>query len=124
MESYFRLARNTAFKSPSRFRLGAVLVRKRKPISTGFNIMNRTHTLMDRYNVSNKPIGIHAEIHACLGIPFSDLAGTEIYIYRVLKNGNQALSKPCLTCQRFLRTVGIVRAFYSLDGAGIGELEL
>jgi hypothetical protein len=69
-------------------------------------------------------MGTHAEIHACIGVPLADLIGAELYVYRVLKNGQSALSKPCKTCEKFLRSVGVHKVYYTTDGEEIGELEL
>ena len=124
MHSYFRLARSQALKSPSRFRLGAVLTKKRKIISAGFNMMHRTHPIMNKFAHIPFTMGTHAEVHACIGVPLADLIGAEMYVYRVLKNGQPALSKPCKTCQNFLRSVGVSKVYYTTDSEEIGELEL
>ena len=109
----FRLAVNMAKKSPSRFRLGAVLVKRNKIISAGFNMMHKTHTLMQRYNMDKSwTPGLHAEIHACIGVPMADLEGASLYVVRILKDGSLAMSKPCLICQRFIADVGISNVFY------------
>lgn len=109
-----RLARSMALKSTSRFRLGAVVVKKGKVIGAGFNKMGKTHpinkTLGDIYDR-----GIHAEIDACLGLSAVDLCGSTITICRVYKDGRRALAKPCWMCMRYLMQVGIKRIVYSTE---------
>lgn len=118
--SYFSLAYNMACKSQSRFRLGAVVVHKRRVVSTGFNCMGKTHPIMRKFSKHNWLGGIHAEIHACLGIPLRDLSHSSIYICRILKNGNKALSNPCNTCQRFMISIGIKNVYYTINENDIG----
>jgi len=113
-----------ALKSPSRFRLGAVLVKKHNIISTGFNLMWRTHPISSKYNVKSWSIGIHAELHCTIGLSMSDLQGSDIYVYRVLKNCQPALAKPCKSCQKFLSDVGVKKAHYSLGDGKFGTIKL
>lgn len=116
-EYHHKLAVNMAAKSISRFRLGAVLARKSRVISTGFNAMHRTHPMMQRYNSDKSwTPGLHAEVDACLGVPRADLEGAELYVARILKNGEPAIAKPCEICTKFLMDVGIKRVFYTDAG--------
>lgn len=113
-EYHVRLATNMAKKSVSKFRLGAVLARKNRVISTGFNAMHKTHTIMQKYNVDKSwAPGLHAEVHACIGVPAADLFGSDLYVARILKNGEVAMAKPCVICQKFLNDVGIRRVYYT-----------
>jgi hypothetical protein len=43
-----------------------------------------------------------------------DRGGT-IYVARVSRNGQLAMSKPCIACETLLKNKGIVRAFYSIS---------
>lgn len=114
IENHFRLARNMALKSPSKFRLGAVLVKGRRVLSAGFNQMNKTHTVMARFiKDRNHLIGIHAEIAATVGVAAADLDEATIIVYRVLANGKQALAKPCEMCQKYLFDIGVLKVYYS-----------
>ena len=120
--AHFNLAVNMAKKSASRFRLGAVLAYKRRVISTGFNDMSRTHPLMKRYSrEKNFDLGLHAEVHSCIGVSADDLYGSELYVARILKNGSAAMARPCMVCQKFLLDVGIKSVYYTTD-TGYGEL--
>ena len=103
-----------ASKSTSKFRLGAVLVQRGYVLNTSTNNMGRTHPAMERHRKgASFPLGLHAEVGACLGVAPGELVGSEIYVARVLRNGSLALAKPCEICQRFLRAVGVERVYYS-----------
>lgn len=103
-----------AKKSTSRFRLGAVLVKRRRPISAGFNSMRRTHPLMQKYNSDKSfAVGLHAEVHCCIGVSASDLEESELYVVRILKNNSLAMARPCLICRKFIEDVGIKAVYFS-----------
>jgi deoxycytidylate deaminase len=113
-----------AYKSISRFRLGAVLVKKNRVISTGYNDMSKTHTLMQKFNLDKSwAPGLHAEVHACIGVHSIDLDYADLYVVRVLRNGETAMAKPCKICHKFLMSVGLRRVYYSVDDNGWAELE-
>ena len=81
--------------------------------------MSKTHTLMQKYNCNKSwTPGIHAEIAACIGVPWADLYGSDLYVVRILKNGNLAISQPCRICQQFIVDVGIRRVYYSIENHG------
>jgi len=123
-KNHTRLAIRMAEKSPSKFRLGAVLAYRNQVLSTGHNDMAKTHPLQQKYakNISFA-LGLHAEVDACLGVPKTDLYGADLYVARILKNGKIAMAKPCRICQRFILDVGIRRVYYSFSNEGWEELE-
>ena len=122
--NHYDLARTMAEKSLSRFRLGAVLAKKNRVISTGYNDMRKTHTLMQKYNRDKSwAPGLHAEVDACIGVPAADIEGADLYVVRILKSGRLALAKPCRICRRFIKDVGIRRVYYSFSDEGWEELE-
>lgn len=114
--NHFELAITTARKSISRFRLGAVLAKKSRVISTGYNDMAKTHTLMQKFNTDKSwTPGLHAEVDACIGVSSLDLAYADLYVVRILKDGRLAMAKPCKICYKFLLSVGIRRIIYSTN---------
>ena len=122
--NHYELAKVMGFKSTSRFRLGAVLAKKNRVISTGYNDMRKTHTLMQKYNRDKTwAPGLHAEVDACIGVPAADIDGADMYVVRILKDGRLAMAKPCRICQRFILDVGIRRVYYSFSDEGWEELE-
>lgn len=120
---HIKLARNMALKSQSRFRLGAVLVKKKRVISTGYNQMKKTHTKMQIFNPKNHSVGLHAEVHCTLGVALADLYGAEIFVARVLRNDQLAMAKPCEICRKFLASVGIRSITYTTENT-IEHLDL
>ena len=123
MSRVLNLARNMALKSRSKFRLGAVLVKKNRVVSAGFNSMLKTHPLQQKFNDGKYTIGIHAELHACLGVSAKDLEDSEIYVVRLRRDGQFALAKPCQICEKFLYSVGVRCAHYTVNENEISKLE-
>lgn len=115
-ERHCKLAVNMAYKSTSRFRLGAVLAKKNRVLSTGFNDMRRTHPKMEKFNTNKTfTLGLHAEIHSCLGVPMADLEGSDLYVARILKDNTLAMAKPCAVCTKFILDVGINQVYFSFN---------
>lgn len=57
---------------------------------------------------------IHAEFMAVLNAGY-DVEGATVYVYRQLKSGVPALSRPCSHCWRFLTDLGIKKVVYSIE---------
>lgn len=105
----FRVAAKEAVKSQHKqHKLGAVIVKGGRILSTGFNSLRpssllKTHTL-------------HAEAAAILKLlkerRLHDLAGSEIYVTRFTRGGAVACSKPCSACMDLIKAVGIKRIHY------------
>lgn len=118
-----RLARNMALKSTSKFRLGAVVIRKGRAIGAGYNKMQKTHPINKRFSNTDFDCGVHAEIDACIGLDADALNGSTVLVYRVLRNGDPALARPCSMCRKYLTQVGISKVIYTCAD-GYGELRL
>lgn len=111
---YFTLAQQMAANASHSMKHGAVLVKKGKVISVGFNKV-KTHPK------SPHPFNqIHAEVDAIFNSR-TNLKGTELYIYRETKDGLPAMSKPCAHCQKLINSVGIKRIYYSIPNGYKGE---
>lgn len=110
-EHFLALARIISKKSDHHtHKMGAVLVKRNKVISVGFNKM-KTHTK------SNHPFKmIHAEFDAILGCSQEDLDGSDLYVFREYKNGELACAKPCPHCQKLIELSGIENVFYTNEG--------
>lgn len=101
--------------------MGCCVVSKGVVVSVGCN-GEKTHPMQKTYNnfrnfdIQKYPNKIHAEVHA-LSLLISrkndiDWQKTSIYIYRELKNGKPALSKPCLACMQLIKDLGISYIYY------------
>ena len=114
----FNAARQQALKSDCSYRLGAVVM-KQKIVGRGFNTL-KSHPMMQDADYLK---GIHAEISACIDGP-RELAGTHLYVCRLLRNGEFALAKPCDTCQRLLDKAGVRKVYYTISNEEFGILDI
>lgn len=111
-----RLATKRAKESKfERARVGAVIVRGSRVLSTGVN-----HIGYSRYLQSRKfAESIHAEVEAIIGLLKTrrahELVGSTLYVSRIDAFGNPRLSKPCRDCQRIIESVGIRRVYYTTE---------
>lgn len=103
---YIQLARQIARLSLCRFKIGAVIVRRGKPVSLACNVL-KSHPKHRDYppNV----ISIHAEHRAVL-LAQTDIAGATMYIAR---QGGNNISMPCETCRAYLVEAGIRTIVYT-----------
>lgn len=108
---FFDIAKKLSKKSTYVHQLGAVVVKKRKPVGFGYNQPNKTHP-----KSNNRFQTLHAELHAILGLTKEDTSGATIYVYREHKNGLPANSKPCEFCQMIIKEAGIKRVCYTGNG--------
>lgn len=121
-ESLFNIAKEVStFSDFAGPHIGAVVVCGKTILSTGYN-SNKTRPLQHRYNIyrhfndyqSSIALG-HAEINA-----LSRLIGKEIewervsiFVYRELKNGEKACSRPCSACMNLIKDLGIKNIYYT-----------
>jgi len=102
---YFRLAKQFAWKSSHRVKIGSVLVRKGQVLNAGYNKIGKTHP---KY-----PYFLHAEMDACLGVGHRDLRGAVLYLFRINSLGVTGNCRPCSVCQSVLKELGIRDVFYT-----------
>lgn len=89
------------------FRLAAIAIRNDGAIVQSTNLMTETP----------QPRG-HAEARTLLKAGW----GSTMYVARVMKNGQLALSKPCANCERMMRVRGVKKVFYSISEMEYGCL--
>lgn len=94
-----------------KFRLGAVLVHRNSIVSVGMNSY-KTHPLMA--SRTSWPF-LHAEQHAIIRAGLNNCEGLDLYIARVRKNNDLAMSKPCSVCIRLIHDVFIKNVYYSTN---------
>jgi len=114
------LAARIASNSSDEFPTGAILVRGRNIVSTGWNQGSKTHPRQFKMYPHRPGTGLHAEIHALQGLRPYDVAGGDLYICRVKATGAYGLSKPCDKCLEILKDYSIRRVFFSNNSDGIG----
>lgn len=127
---YFKLARNVSELSDyPRHHIGCVVVYKGKVISTGYNC-TKTHPLQKAYNKERfpedcSPHSMHAETHALCSIRGMDIDWNKavIYNYREHKDGSLGLARPCKSCMKLIRDMGIRKVCYTTN-EGMAEEEI
>lgn len=122
-KTYFKIAKTLAEMSDfPRIKIGCVAVCGHHIISSGFN-MRKTSTLQKQYNIyrfsEDTPHCLHAEI-ACLKPLIKrrdiDFKNVELYIYREYKSGELAIARPCDSCFKLIKDLGIRNIYYTNNG--------
>lgn len=117
----YRIAEKEALKSTFyKHRLGAVIVKGNRILSTGFNEI--------RYAKEIGNSTLHAEQAAILKLlkagRQSELVGASIYVSRFTKAGKLGCSKPCEMCHELIRSVGLSRIHYLNESGEAKEMKL
>jgi len=122
--SIVKLAETMAKKSASKtYPMGAVIFNKKRIISAGYNQSGKTHPMMLQMN-NPYIMGLHAEMHACIGVNPDDLKRASICVVRLRKNSKYGLAKPCMKCLVFLTEVGIRKVIYSTNNSTFETLKV
>jgi deoxycytidylate deaminase len=103
-----------------KFKIGSIISKGRKIISSGFNSLQKTHPIQAQYaQLVGRPeaIFLHAEMAALVeanskGI---DTNGAEIYVFRRGLAGDIRMARPCKICMRALIEHGIRKIHYTTD---------
>ena len=108
----FRIAFKKALKSKHKqHRLGAVIVKGHRILSTGFNEVRPSHVIGTET--------LHAEASAVLKLlkenRLHDLSGAEIYVSRFTKGGAVGMAMPCPHCMDLLKSSGLRRVHFTTD---------
>lgn len=113
--SFLKLAIDTATSSPYKKKVGAVLMRKNKVITTATNVYDKTHPLQARLACKvglPEKIYLHAEIAAL--IKCREEVDT-IIVARVNAQGKLRMAKPCKICALALQQSQIDKVFYTTN---------
>lgn len=109
LKSLFALAKSVKNHSNYRIKMGAVLSKRGKPISVGFNI-DRTHP-KNYIGVTT----IHAEQRAIMTCE-TNIEGSIMIVYREHNKTKMPLmAKPCECCENLMKENGVKGVFYSID---------
>ena len=105
---FFDLAKKVSkLSNHKHHKIGSVIVRGGKVISVGTNNI-KTHPKSPHPFFS-----LHAEMAAIL-LAKQDLKGCDLYVFREIKNGALALSRPCQYCMELITTSGIKEVHYTI----------
>ena len=101
----------SAEKSTYLQRVGCVIFKRTKVVSTGFNsVLKHRKKLNPVYQ--KWPGSVHAEVDAIINAK-TDLKGCNLLVIRINKQGEFRLAKPCKECQKYIDYVGIRKVYYS-----------
>ena len=120
-----------------RRRYGAVIVKDRVIISTGYNgsprgIVNCIDTGKCTRQELNIPSGeryelceaVHAEQNAIINAPPERMKGSVIYIAGFEEDGSFANGKPCKLCDRMIRNAQIMEVIYLSNNGGLEKTRI
>lgn len=108
--SILRHVRKEAHKCEMRHRLGAVVIKNGKIISTGHNQKRYVKSLKKTWR--SRKDSVCAERMALLKC-LDKARGAVLYVGRVNNENDFLLAKPCETCMRMIKDLGIKRVFYT-----------
>jgi deoxycytidylate deaminase len=101
----YRKAKNKALSNGMLFHLAAILWRGKKCVNVYVNI-RKTHPIAVRkYSNGHIAYHMHAEMNA---IRFAK-SGDILEVIRFKKDGSFAMAKPCMYCQKLIRSVNIFK---------------
>jgi deoxycytidylate deaminase len=93
-----------------RHRHGAVVVKGGRVLSIGIN-KHRNDPENIQKSIVKASCSVHAEVDALSRI--SNAKGATIYVARVAKNGETALSRPCNNCWTAIQNSGIRKVVFT-----------
>lgn len=109
-----RLAVATALRADgvghrNNYRVGAVLLKGRKIVNAKTNT-GKSHRILAAF--TSFPL-LHAETNCVVSHGFDNCDGLSIAVARVHKNGDLSMARPCPTCEKVLKEVGIKKVYYT-----------
>lgn len=93
-------------------RIGAVLIRKGKIISKGFNKFRHARQL-SKFGAWEG--SLHAEVDCLKKVMFTNINNATLFVYREDKLGHIANSKPCEYCKDFMKFLKIKKVIYTIS---------
>jgi len=125
--AYFRAAESMSFLSDHRFRLGCVVVKGHRIISSGHNSATKTHSIQAKIDTQYFKCDcsgfVHAEVDALAPLieQHVDLTQASIYVYRSSCTG-RGMARPCPRCIYLIKKVGIRKINYSTPDGYVEEV--
>lgn len=127
-QSYFNAAKAISKLSDHRCKIGCVVVKSHKVISSGHNSQVKHHARQAKvdkeYFNDPKALGpVHAEFDALnyLINQHIDTNGAHLYVYRALQNGEVAIARPCPRCMALIKSCGIRKIHYTGNKSFVRE---
>lgn len=98
--------------------IGAVVFKGKRIYGSGHNGIRSSSISMKHKKWEES---LHAEQAALLNLDWNKLKGFSILVYRIGKNGELGMAKPCEMCQKLIKHVGIKNVYYTTRE---GEIKL
>lgn len=119
-KSFFDAAKVVSTMSNfDRVHIGCVVTDGRHRIISSASNSNKTHPLQkqlnrERFNLDTIH-SLHAETAALLPLMKEniDFSRVEIYTHRNVKDGSLAMARPCASCMRLIKELGIRKIWYT-----------
>lgn len=130
-KSFFEAAEAVSRTSEfPRVHIGCVVTNgNHRIISSGCN-STKSHPLQKKYNKErfeeDTQHSLHAEVDALLPLLKEDIdfSKVELYTYRELADGTMAMSRPCPSCMKLIKDLGIRNIYYTTqDGYAHEEID-
>lgn len=114
----FRNCARVANCATHKFKIGAVIIKSGRIISTGFNRTNSYSAYLNYNRISKWTDSVHAEqsaiLHALKSFDgLKHLVGATLYVTRISSKNQIRLAKPCKYCMELIRSVGISKVIYT-----------
>lgn len=107
--------------------VGCVVVYNHRIISSACN-SNKTDPLQKKLNIArfveDGKHSAHSETLALkplIGDRSIDFSKVSLYVYREYKNGQVALARPCPSCEKLIRSLGIKKVYYTGNNSYVFE---
>ena len=110
-KDFFLKSKEVSHLSDHRCKIGASVIHKNKIISSACNQRFIWDSLTRLYNPFSS---IHAETSAILKVKNKKiLKECVMFIYRERKDGSLGMCRPCKTCQRIMKSFGLLKVHYT-----------
>lgn len=94
-------------------RHGAILISGGRTLAVGVNTYRNDPSM---FGIIGCHYSTHAEVAALKALPKGlNLKNATMYVARISKGGNAAMSAPCSACQVALKEAGIKKVVYTID---------
>lgn len=99
-------------KSTYRFRIGAVIFKGSRIISSGHNGIRSVSQIKDKFKKYEN--SLHAEQAALISIDWNKVKGCSILVMKISPSkGTLSMALPCEMCRAILNHVGIKNIYYT-----------
>lgn len=105
------IASKLAEFSTCKQRHGAVVFRGGRLLGMGFNKSHVNNQWLEGHEF---PSTTHAEVAALKHLSDDVVRGSTVYVSRILKNGDEAISRPCNKCAMYLIERGVKSVVFTV----------